>query len=138
VLGAAKQERQVEDVEVVDDGPQRPDADPGELQGADLSLLDRLLLPAQLHRRVHLDAEPTPGCRFELLPHVLDRLNRWIAFGMDVRCLQNQLLIRRVRTAEGRPEQHCRRRQMQNSPSDNHMSLHFDLFMPENIHQVIR
>jgi hypothetical protein len=38
----AKQKRQVEDVEVVDHRAQGADADPGELQCADLRLLDRL------------------------------------------------------------------------------------------------
>jgi hypothetical protein len=99
MLGAAKQERQVEDIEVVDHRPQRADADPGELQGADLRLLDRLLLAAELHRRIHLDAEPAAGCRFELFSHILDGLYGRVAFGVNVRRLEDGLLVGRPRAA---------------------------------------
>ena len=41
-------------VELVDHWSERADRHACELDGADLRLLDRFLLAAQLHRRVHL------------------------------------------------------------------------------------
>src|SRR6516225_9537663 len=62
-----KRERWIEDVEIVHDRPQCAHTDARQLQGADLGLLDRLFFDAELHRGVHLDAEPLPGRRLELL-----------------------------------------------------------------------
>ncbi len=117
VLGVAEEERQVEDVEVGNDRPQRPDADPGELQGADLRLLDRLLLAAELHRGIHLDADAAAGRRFELLAHVLDRLDGRVALGVHVRGLQHRRWLRPSVAQRCRGEERGASRQRQQIPS---------------------
>ena len=123
MIDAAKQERQIEDVEVVDDRSQCPDADPGELQRADLRLLDRLFLAAQLHRGIHLDAEPAPGRRFELFPHLFDRLDSRIALGMHVGCLEHHFLVGRFGAGADQTKQQYRDRELQRTASIHDVSL---------------
>ena len=63
VRGVAEQEGQVEHVEVVDHRAERADADARELDGADLRLLDRFLLAAELHGGIHLHvSRPLVAC----------------------------------------------------------------------------
>ncbi len=100
VRGIAEQKRQVENVEIIDHGPERADADARDLDGADLGLLDRLLFAAKLHRGEHLHAQPAIGRLFELLAEVLHRHHGWISGRMHVRRLEDELLLRDRRTAE--------------------------------------
>src|SRR2546430_1976086 len=72
-------------------GPHWASADAGDRQGADLRLLDHLLLAAQLHGGVHLDAEAPVGGGRELLAHALHRLDGGIAERMHVRGLEHEL-----------------------------------------------
>jgi hypothetical protein len=100
----AEHERQVEDVELGNERSHRTDADAGHGEGADLRLLDHLLLAAELHRRIHLDAETAARRRFELLAHALDRLDRRIAERMHVGRLQHHLRLRKSRGRRGRSQ----------------------------------
>ena len=104
VRGVAEQERQVEHVEVVDHRAERADTDARHRDRADLGLLDRLLLAAELHGGEHLHAQPAVGRLVELLAHVLHRDHGRIADRMDVRGLEHELLLRRAlaRKARGR------------------------------------
>ena len=87
----SENERQVEHVELRHERAHRTDADAGDLQGADLRLLDHLLLAAELHGGVHLDADARIGGGCELLAHALHRLDGGIAEGMHVGGLQHDL-----------------------------------------------
>jgi hypothetical protein len=60
------------------------DADAGELDGADLRLLDRLLLAAELHRGVHLQRQPAARRLTQFLVEVVDGDDRRIAGRMHV------------------------------------------------------
>src|SRR6266852_2174334 len=100
VRGVAEQERQVEDVEIVDHRPERADADPRELNGADLGLLDRFLLAAELHRAVHLHAQPSRGRVLELAAEAFHRRDGRITGRVHVGGLEHQLLLRE-RRADG-------------------------------------
>ena len=61
----AEHERQIEHVEFGDERAHRPHADACDGKGAHLGLFDRFLFAAELHRRVHLDADAAAGGRFE-------------------------------------------------------------------------
>src|SRR5512132_3155541 len=74
-------------------GPHRADADTRDGERADLGLLDHLLLAAELHRRVHLDADAAAARRFEFLAHRHDRLDRRIAQWVHVGCFEQELLL---------------------------------------------
>ena len=89
----AEHERQVEHVDLRHDRAHRADADARDRKRADLRLLDHLLLAAELHRRIHLHAQPAAGRCFELLAHAHDRLDRRIAERMHVGRLQHELLL---------------------------------------------
>ena len=56
-------------------------------------LLDHLLLAAELHRRVHLDAEAAAARRFEFSAHRHDRLDGGIAERMHIGGLEHELLL---------------------------------------------
>ncbi len=99
--GVAEQERQIEHVEIVDHRAERAARNAGELDGADLRLLDGFLLAAELHRRVHLHAEPPLGRGFKLFAEAFDRGDRRIACGVDIRRLERQLLLRHVLLSNG-------------------------------------
>jgi hypothetical protein len=75
-------------------GAHRPDAHPRESERADLRLLDRLFLAAELHRGVHLDAEPAAGRGLELLAQAHDCFDGRIAERMHVGGLEHELLLR--------------------------------------------
>jgi hypothetical protein len=105
--------RQVQHIEIVDDRAERPDADPDELDRANLRLLDHLLFAAQLHRGIHLDRQPSIGRLFQLLAHVLDRLHGRIAFGVHVRRFQDALLLRQCRASRRNAAHRERARQGQ-------------------------
>jgi hypothetical protein len=94
VLLVAKDERQVEDIELVDHRAHGAHGDARDLQRPHLGLLDHLLLASELHRGVHLDRDPAVGGRFELLAHALDGLDRRIAERMDVARLPHHFLLR--------------------------------------------
>jgi hypothetical protein len=108
VSDVAKQERQVEDVDVVDDWPQRADAAADHLDRAELGLLDRLRLAAQLHRGVHLNGEPTLRRIIELLAEIFDGLDGWVAFRMHIGGLQHGL-VGGQRMPPARHDAQCRR-----------------------------
>src|SRR5438105_4988933 len=55
VLGVAEDERHVENVDVVHDRADGADRNTGDLQRAELGLLDHFLFAAELHRGEHLD-----------------------------------------------------------------------------------
>ena len=109
--GVAEHERQVEDVELGHERAHRTDADARDLQGADLGLLDHLLLAAELHGGVHLDADAPVGGGLELLAHALHRLDGRIAERMHVRGLEHDLGLRE---GVGHPDcAHCQSGQSQ-------------------------
>ena len=89
----AEHERQVEHVELGHQRSHGTDADARDLQRADLRLLDHFLLAAELHRRIHLDAEPAVAGGLEPLAHAHDGFHRRIAQGMHVGRLQHHLLL---------------------------------------------
>ncbi len=60
-------------------GPTGADGDAGDLQSADLGLLDGFLLAAKLHGRKHLDGEPAAGGGIQLLAHADHGFDRGIA-----------------------------------------------------------
>ena len=91
VRDVAEHERQVEDVELRHQRSHRADRDAGDLQGAELGLLDHLLLAAELHRREHLDREAAVGGGLELLAHAHHGFDRRIAERMHVGRLQHHL-----------------------------------------------
>ena len=99
--GVAEHERQIEDVELGDERPHRPDTDACHLQRAELRLLDHLLFAAELHRRIHLDAEPAGARGFELLAHAHDRLDRRIAERVHVGRLEDGFLLSECRYPGG-------------------------------------
>ena len=92
--GVSEQERQVDDVERIDHRAKRADADPRHCERADLGLLDRLLLAAELHGGKHLHGEPPVGRLVELLAKVFHRDDGGIAGRMDIRGLEHELLLR--------------------------------------------
>src|SRR4029453_17970065 len=53
------------------------------------------LLAAELHQRVHLDADAAVGLRLQLLAHALDGFDRRIAQRMHVRGFPDDLILRR-------------------------------------------
>ncbi len=89
----AEHEGQIEDVELRNERAHRADADARDGKRADLGLLDHLLLAAELHRRVHLDADAAVARRFEFLAHRHDRLDGRIAERMHVGGLEHELLL---------------------------------------------
>jgi hypothetical protein len=116
----AKQERQVEDVDVVYNGAERADADAGELKRPELRLLNNLLLAAQLHRRKHLHAEPALGRVIELLAEVLNGDDGRIALGVHVGGLQHRLRLgQRLPAKRGDAERQRTSRGQQIPPSHN-------------------
>src|SRR6516165_10146916 len=70
-----------------------------------------------------IDTEPPAGSRFELLAHVLDRLDRRIAFRMDVRGLEYGFLLRRLRATADHGEERCREAEPQRLASIDHVGL---------------
>src|SRR5256886_5453162 len=86
-------EGQIEGVEFRNQRAHRADADTRDGERADLRLLDHLLLAAELHRRVHLDADAAAARRFEFFAHSHDRLDGRIAQWVHVGCLEHELLL---------------------------------------------
>jgi hypothetical protein len=93
VGAVAEHEGEIEHVEFGNHRSHRSDADARDRQGADLSLFDHLLLAAELHRRIHLDAEAPLRGLLELLAHVHDGLDRRVAERVHVARLENHLLL---------------------------------------------
>ncbi len=93
----AKHEGQIEHVELGNKRAHRPDAGARDGKRPDLGLLDHLLFAAELHRRVHLDADPPASRRLELLAHGHDRLDRGVAERMHIGRLEDELRLRRCR-----------------------------------------
>src|SRR5262249_55643660 len=89
----AKHERQIEHVELGNERAHGADADARDGKRTDLGLLDHLLLAAELHRRVHLDAEAAAARRFEFPAHRHDRFHGRIAERMHVGGLEHELLL---------------------------------------------
>ncbi len=70
-------------------GPERAGADAQHLDGADLGLLDGLLLAAELGGGIHLDREPAVGGGGELLAEALGRRDGRIAGRLHVGGLEH-------------------------------------------------
>src|SRR5262249_1900209 len=98
----AENVRQVEDVKFVDHRTERADRNARKSDCTDLRLLDSFRFAAQLHRRIHRDAESAVGGFLELLAEVLNSHHSWIAAGMNVGGFENQLLLRIGRSAPKR------------------------------------
>src|SRR3974390_228104 len=96
----AEHVRHIEHVEIVDYRAERANADTRESDGADLGLLDCLLLAAELHGGIHRNRDAAIGGTGKFFAHILDRDDRWITGWMDIRGLKNQLLLC-VRGARG-------------------------------------
>jgi hypothetical protein len=129
MIGVPEQERQVEDVEIGNHRPERADADAGQLDRAQLSLFDRLLLAAQLHGREHLDGEPAAGRLLELLAHADHDFDRGIAERMHVRRLQHHGIGGQGaadRRAAGHPEHRYREAAPKRFTSSHHHHPPFD------------
>jgi hypothetical protein len=89
----AEHERQIEDVQLVDDRAHRTDRDARDLERAHLRLLDHLFLAAELHGGKHLDRQPAVGRRFHLLAHSDDRFDGRITKCVNVGGLEHHLLL---------------------------------------------
>ena len=109
VRGVTEQIRQIEDVELRHQRTHGADADPRHGERADLRLLDHLLLAAELHRWIDLDAEATVGPLLELLAHPLDRLDGRIAERMHVGGLEDHLGLGQGRAAVAEADRAKRR-----------------------------
>jgi hypothetical protein len=66
VVGAAEDEGQRDDLGLLDEVVERPHRDAVEVDHAELRLLDRVLLLAELGRGEDLDAEPPAGALLEI------------------------------------------------------------------------
>ena len=95
MLGVTEDERHVEDVDVVHDGADGADRNTGDLERAELGLLDHFLFAAKLHRGEHLDRQPAVGGGFQFLAHPDDGFDGRIAQWMNVRCLQHHFRLRK-------------------------------------------
>src|SRR3546814_1214538 len=80
--------------------PFRSDRDAGHGQRADLRLFQELLLAAQLHCGIDLDAEPAVGRVLQLLAHALHGRDRGIADRMDVGRFEDHVLRSEEHTSE--------------------------------------
>ena len=92
--GVAEHVRQVEHVEIVDHRAEHADRNARKGDGADLRLLDRFLLAAELHRRIHLHGDPAVGGLLELLAEIFDGDDGRIPGRVHVGCLEHQFLLR--------------------------------------------
>src|SRR5690606_14002073 len=94
MLFVTENEGHIEDVELLDDGAYRADADASQLQGTELSLLDHFLLAAKLHGGEHLHRNSPVRCSFELFAHADDGFDRGIAERVNVGCFEDDLVLR--------------------------------------------
>jgi hypothetical protein len=127
--------RNGEDIEIRNHGPERADADARQLDRAQLGLLDRLLLAAELHGREHLDGEPAAGRLLELLAHADHGFDRGIPQRMNVRRFQHHGVGGQGaadRRAAGDAEQRHREATPKRFTSNHHRNPPFQLLLLGN------
>ena len=126
VRGVAEHERQVEDVELRHDRAHGADADAGDLQRAHLRLLDHLLLAAELHRGIHLDADAAVGGGLQLLAHAHHGLHRRVAERVHVGGLEHELGL----GGSGQQAPHAYGKRDRRSKPDDMSPIHEFLLSP--------
>jgi hypothetical protein len=91
VAGVAEQERQVEDVEIVDHGAERADADAGELIAPTWACsIASFSPPSCIEANIWTLSRPLVAF-LELLAEALDDRHGRITFGVNVRSLKGEL-----------------------------------------------